>query len=247
MMNGRFLKSSTVDELRKNIKDNLHIYRSGNFDYLAMDSSHWFEAKWQMDEALLLTLKPEDTFEKHNAITVFKALNSLLPYDARDERLWVYLTHTLLLDFSRKRWPIPDDDEKAISHIKNHFFAKEKRDVERDNAVSRSWWIAYLCSRVETLPIDDALEAFLYRQETWTAIVGRPSTSQSVSFFGALLSKLSESYKGAKSLYVRETFRTMLVEINSIGGFKLLDYLDATQAEDVLDGIIKHRLQISSI
>ena len=30
--------------------------------------------------------------------------------------------HALMLDYARARWPIPTDDSKAISHIKNNFF-----------------------------------------------------------------------------------------------------------------------------
>jgi hypothetical protein len=250
MMNGRFLKHSAIDDLRANIKENLPLYRDGDFEYLAVDSSFWFEAKWQFDESQLTALKMpvgEEKFEVYNSITAYNALSNMNPYDARDERFWVYLTHTILLDYSRNRWPIPKDDDEAVAFIKAHFFAKEKRQVERDNAISRLWWMAYLCSRVPSLEIEEALEAFLFRADVRASIIERPSTSQSISLFSALLKKLSESYKGGQKLFVRETFRDMMIEINSIGGSKLLDYLNIDEAESVLDGIIKHRLQLSSI
>lgn len=52
-----------------------------------------------------------------------QAMGGMSHYLARDERIWVYLTHTTLLSYARTRWPIPEDNEKAVKHIKSHFFA----------------------------------------------------------------------------------------------------------------------------
>ena len=60
----------------------------------------------------------------------------MTPYLARDARIWCYLTHTYLLEYSRNRWPIPADDEKAVKHIVSHFFTKGVRGFERDIVIS---------------------------------------------------------------------------------------------------------------
>ncbi|MDO9151888.1 MAG: DUF6339 family protein, partial [Methylotenera sp.] len=84
---------------------------------------------------------------------------------ARDERVWVRLTHIELLHYSRTRWPIPNKDEAAIAHIQKHFFARSARGIERDNAVSRLWWMATVASKVEGLKAAEALEALLFQSD----------------------------------------------------------------------------------
>ena len=246
----RFLRSTTLEDLRANIKDNLHLYREGDFTHLTVDTSHWFEMDIDIDEAKLSEIKAPangNLFEVENCVIAHEALANITPYEARDERLWSYLTHTSLLEHTRDRWGIPVDEQEAINHIKKHFFARDKRQIERDNAASRLWWMGHLCSRIKTIELSDALSAFLFKSDVRANIIERPSTSQSVSLFTALVKKLAESRDGNKKLFERETFRRMMVEINSVGGSKLLDCLDTSQAEILLDGIIKHRLQIQAV
>jgi hypothetical protein len=63
-------------------------------------------------------------YDAENCQACYAGMPGLTPYEARDERLWVYLTHTLHLNYVRARWPIPADDMLAISHIRTHFFAE---------------------------------------------------------------------------------------------------------------------------
>src|SRR5437879_1825323 len=168
-MKARYLKQTTLEELREAVADNIEVYRSGSFSYLEADFSKFFESGFDVEEARIETFRVPDAtgqyFEKHNCLVCYEALPGLTPYEARDERLWAYLTHTLLLEYTRRRWEIPVDDEAAVGHIRKHFFAKDKRSIERDNAASRLWWMAYLCQRVPQLSLPDALQVLLYRSD----------------------------------------------------------------------------------
>ncbi len=162
-------------------------------------------------------------------------MHDIPPYLARDSRLWVYLTHTLLLDYSRKRWPIPNDDEKAVTHIRKHFFANGARGIERDNATSRLWWMANLCDRVDGLSLLDALIIFLHQYDVRANIIERPTTSQSVPVFSAVIKKLEKSFKQDQKLFEREKFRQVMKELNLQGGVKLLCALDEPEIEKIVD------------
>jgi hypothetical protein len=254
MIKARFLRSTAVDALRSQIKDNLYAYRSGEFSHLAVDPSCYFELSITIDDDHLKQMnlpKGEGAkfqlYEAENCIIITNALKSLSPYDARDERLWTYLTHTYLLEYSRRRWPIPDDDEKAISHIQKHFFARDKRQMERDNSASRLWWMGHLCNRAAGLDFETALNAFLYKSDVRANIIERPTSSQSINIFSAILKKLSLSLSGDKQLFERQVFRRLMTYINSVGGFKLLDFLDEQAADQLLDSIIKDKMQIQKI
>src|SRR5665647_580316 len=123
-MKARFFKAQKVQELTSSIHDDLETYRTGNFDFITSDPDNYFETSLEIDEVKLASIDCDnyDQKEVKNCILMYEAMGEISHYLARDERLWTYLTHTLLLKYARNRWPIPDDDEKAIKHIKNHYF-----------------------------------------------------------------------------------------------------------------------------
>lgn len=249
-MNVRLLKSATLEELRDTVPANLELYRSGNFASLEIDDTLSFELETIIDTQKLSEVKvPKgpDLYEVENSIAIYQAFQNLSPYEARDERLWTYYIHTSLLEYSRKRWPIPNDDEAAINQIRSHFFARDKRQIERDNAASRLWWMTHLCARVTSLELSVALEAFLYKSDVRANLIERPTTSQSSELFGAVLAKLIASYNGKRLLFERNTFRSMMLELNSVGGYKLIDCFNPNQADMLVENVIASKLQLSEI
>ena len=249
-MKSRFLKGSYLEELRGDIETNLERYRTGNFDYLTKNVAYYFEAPIEIDDAKLRTLKkpviPEE-YDAENALTVGNAMNALGAYQAGDERLWAYLTHTFMLDYARARWPIPADDPKAISHIENHFFGKTLRGRERDNAASRLWWFHHVASRTQGLGTAKALEILLFQSDVRANLLERPTTAQSVSIFSAVMAKLAGSYVGKKNLFKRETFRALMIKLNGVGGYNLLDVKTKKMIEQYLDDFIAVDLGIKEL
>jgi len=247
-MNARFLRYSALEDLRGQILKNLELYRSGSFKSLEVDSALWFEHTVTLDEKVISSIRissGQDFREVDNCQLIYQAFQGLTPYEARDERLWVYLTHTLLLDYTRARWPIPDDDSLAVDHIRKHFFARDKRQVERDNSASRLWWMAHLCTRVADLSLVESLQAFLYRSDVRASIIERPTSSQSSQVFNIIIARLHDSLNGEKLLFKREVFRQFMREINSVGGFKLLDCMGKLEVSDTIGEIIKDKLKLA--
>lgn len=236
-MNARFLKASKMRELASKIQDNIEIYRSGNFDFIANDPEYYFESETKITEEVLASVTCTDTDlnEVDSCIKVYFGVGQISEYLARDERLWVYLTHTTMLDYARKRWPIPSDPEKAIKHIRAHFFCSGARGIERDNAASRLWWMASLCNRCAEIPLKDSLACFLHQSDVRANIVERPTTSQNVRIFNAILQRLHASLCGDKTLYGREQFRLFMKNLNLQGGVKLLAALPDKKVEEILD------------
>ena len=155
-----FLKANKVQELFSKVPEHLELYRAGKFEFLMDDTSYNFESNQDFDENKLaeISCTKDNLKEVENCILIYQALGNISHYLARDERLWVFLTHTFLLEYTRTRWPIPDDNEKAIKHIKTHFFCVGARGIERNNAASRLWWLASLCSRANGISFEEALK-----------------------------------------------------------------------------------------
>lgn len=237
----RLLRSQTIRQLSSAVPDNLGSYRSGDFDFLTSDPANYIEIDQQYDELTLslVDCDTDDHKEVESCIHIHKALGQMPAYLARDSRLWVYLTHSSLLQYTRKRWPIPENDDKAIAHIRKHFFAIGSRGIERDNAASRLWWMAELCSRVNGLSLSEALTSFLHQYDVRANIIERPTTSQSVPILSVILKKLHDSYEGDRALFEREKFRAVMKKLNLQGGVRLLEALEEHEIEGVVEECLK--------
>jgi hypothetical protein len=239
-MKARLLKSAKVKELFDNIEQNLCIYRAGDFDFIRADNRNSFEADLDIDEIKLAAIgcTQQDNKEIQNCEIMLNSMGNLTPYLARDARIWVYLTHTELLDYSRNRWPIPTEDEKAVKHVKDHFFITGARGFERDNAASRLWWMAFLCARVDGLSLEEVLSCFLYQSDVRANIIERPTTSQNLMVFSSLVKELHKSIKTDKLLFEREKFREVMKRLNLQGGVKLLGALDKETVQTIIENCI---------
>lgn len=231
------MRERVVQELMRDIPNNLDRYRNGNFDYLLSNHSNFIETAFEVDisELSKVTCTVEDHNEVQCCLAMYRAMSSTSPYLARDERLWVPFTHILLLGYCRNRWPIPKNDEKAIRHIRKHFFAVGSRGVERENAASRLWWMASICSKVEGMDLEAALTAFLYQTDVRANVIERPTTSQNVTLLTAIVRNLDISLRKDRELHKRERFRSVMKDLNLQGGFKLLDVLDKDDLTKLVD------------
>lgn len=246
MLEVSLFKESTVKALYSSIESNLDYYRNGSFEHLLNDSSLFLSSACKIDEeqALLVDCSHEDHNEVNCCLSISKCLGAVSPHLARDERLWTRLAHIEFLHYARTRWPIPSDNEAATEHIRKHFFAKGARGIERDNAVSRLWWMASICSKIENLPLEKALTAFLHQSDVRASIVERPSTSQNPSVLSAVVNRLASSLEGDQSLYERKNFRELMKRLNLEGGTRLLEALQNEEVAEVVDQITLEVLEV---
>jgi hypothetical protein len=75
----------------------------------------------------------------------------------------------------------------------------------------------------------------LHQSDVRANIVERPTTSQNVRIFNAILQRLHTSLSGDKALYGREQFRFFMKNLNLQGGVKLLATLPDTKIKEILD------------
>lgn len=239
MIKIKLFKESSVQRLFENIKNNLETYRSGTFDGILNDGSLFLDAACELDPKSIEDLYATNGNEREVecCLAIYESLIGVSPYLARDARLWTRLSHVEFLAYARVRWPIPDDDEKAVTHIQRHFFAKGARGIERDNAISRLWWMAKICSKIDNLKLEESLTAFLYQSDVRANIIERPSTSQNPMVLSAVVNKLHESYLGEKTLFERERFRSVMKKLNIEGGVRLLEVLPADEIAAVIEKI----------
>lgn len=62
-----------------------------------------------------------------------------------------------------------------------------------------------------------------------------------------ILKGLIQSAAGQKALFERTTFRKIMMELNSIGGFRLLDALPEAEVIKIFADVVNNRLQIATV
>jgi hypothetical protein len=241
------LHQSSLAQLNHDLHDNLDLYRDGHFNFLEEDETLTFtlSESIQLDlEALEPLLKfdgrgktaPEiaSTDTEFSSI-LFKSISSMEPSLARDPRLWTFLSHTYFLNYLRNRYPLPKDDDKALKIIKAHYFCtEEKRSVERNNGVSRLWWMAFVVSKVDELQLDDSLKAFLATTDIRANIFERPSTSQNTNVLTGILKVISNAITEQDPIIERKNFREFMKQINIWGGYMLIGDLEQNEIDEKL-------------
>ena len=121
------------------------------------------------------------------------------------------------------------------------------RGIERDNAASRLWWMAFLCSKAGSMSLSEALACFVSYTDVRANIIERPTTLQNVELFTAILNRLRDSFNGEKRLFNREKFRKIMIKLNLEGGAKLLPALDQQNLQKLVDSLIYQELGIKNL
>ena len=249
------LKQASLDSLHRRVKENLEIYKQAVLkieDFFVHDSAekHIRSTRVAVCGGSLKGVFGEKQFSKEtkrqiirddpsHCVAIYSTLKNLTPQQATDPRLWVYLTHFVFWDYARHRWPVDFDNEDAVSHIQSHYHLDDSvRPMVRDNAISRLWWMAHICSCVDSHPLEDVLKALLFKEDVRKGIIERGTFSRSPVVFRVLMKFLLLSFEGNRALHQRSNFRELCKELNRIGKMCVLDSLSESAIENKVSKII---------
>ncbi|WP_315920978.1 DUF6339 family protein [Mesorhizobium sp. SP-1A] len=223
------MNETFVDELRAKIKENLEHYRNG--DEIPGVRDNLLPLELDIDRNLLKQIADFDaSADSTNCKLIRDAFANVQPQAARDERLWAFLTHGPLLKYSRNRWPIPEDDDKAVEHIEERFFASSSRNMESRNAVARFYWTAHVAGQLEGIDQDEVIDLLFFKQEIVHDMIERPTVVLAGTIFSAVVRKMLEAYHGDQSLLARRAFREAQRRINAYCGSTLVEFFSSEVA-----------------
>lgn len=238
-----FHSIKAVNALTKDVEANLAIYKDkdSNFsEFLAEQKCKIIDP--HIDESALggLICKGGTEHDFANARLLWDVLK-IPPRIARESRLWVYLTHSVGLDYTRARWPLGSDSAKNLIQIKRHYLADNtSRSLEKDNALSRLWMSAYIASKVESMSHETALSLLLNYAELNKSILDRPTILRSVHVLDAVMVCAKRILdQGNKDFFAYSTkhrhYHQWFMAINLEGGQKLLDAMDRDELQGLVD------------
>ena len=228
----KYLSIDVVNELSRNVEDNLSRYKCGDFSDLSGNNGWGIELKSiTMDTDLLKDLEGVSgaDAEFRNSKCVYEALKGMTPHLAREDRIWTRLCHVECLEYSRKRWiPESGEDHKIEQKIRDHLFADKSTKIRDDNAVSRLWWnahIAHIC-----FPSDPhmALELIVSTADIRSNFIERSWITSRINIAGGIIRTMN------KDPWVTEKeahYRGFMKTVNKYGGGKLFEIM-SDQAVD---------------
>jgi hypothetical protein len=199
-------------------------YRSGLFSDSA---EHTLASAIRADDPPVLVgdSGPLVDREVGNAVAIHQWLPGLSDVQARDTRLWAYLTHVVFPDYTRSRWPIPGDVQKARRSIADHWFIRGRGLASlRRNSIARLWWAARLthkpweCAGFETFEQTDPytyLRVLFSNQDIYQGLLERTYGS-SRAIMVPVLEVIRRRGGNASSRFVTELTK----EVNLMCGYR---------------------------
>jgi hypothetical protein len=231
----KFVSAAVLDQLLDDIPANLARYSEGNFDELAAENGWAIEAasvEVDMDalgELIKGATSPE--VEVANSMLVHSALRGMTPSLAREERIWVRLTHVECLDYSRSRWLEGKPNNAIEKLVSEHFFGGTLTAIRDDNALARLWWNAHIASIGSPEDPEKALKLILKSADIRSNFVERPRTVSRPVLARALV-RIMDSDPWVTS--TEASFREFMKVMNRDGGGILFEVHDDTAVDDFM-------------
>ncbi|WP_405081712.1 DUF6339 family protein [Paenibacillus chitinolyticus] len=238
-----YISDSSLEELKVNIISNLEKYKEEEvWVDKYFEATTWnFPSKIRI-ENIDLHMPQSSTihFDFENTKKIYASMKGLSILQATDERLWVYLTHTIFWKYMRKRWPVESylDKDKPVEAIKERYFFMANRDRALiRNGIARLWWYGYVSYDESREDPFELTKVLLSKLDIAQSLLER-SFSRNPDITKAVLSVLKQK-EHESSFIDRENFRSLMMYINQLGGVTILD----TLAQEDLEELIREKIE----
>lgn len=209
-----YVGQQVADLLADGIEDHLDRYLESGFGDIEAGGDWRIPLSIHANLDLLDDLIPDNgpEAEVRNSILVGRALADLTPSLARENRIWVRLSHVEGLDYSRRRWLTGVPQAKLAQTIRTHFFASTWTGCRDDHALSRLWWNYRIASMLTPDEPKAALELLLSRADLRANFIERPRIGARLPLSQAIVNELRNN-DGLRSS--EATFRKFMKALNA--------------------------------
>lgn len=232
----KYLSEAKLVELRSSVPANLARYASGDFRDVERDNGWAIESvDVKVDHDRLAALDATLGTPERDAdasIIVYQSMKGMTPALAREERVWVRLTHIECLDYSRARWLSRASADKLEGQVRLHMFAGGLTGIRDDNAVARLWWNMHVATVADSEDPVGALRLILTRADTRMQIVERPGTAARRPLARALI-RAMRRHEWINS--TEDSFRRFMRVLNRDGGGVLFEALTEPEADALVE------------
>ena len=227
-----YVGQQTADFLADNVEEHLERYLHAGFEDLEATGDWRIPLSISADLERLEELTPDKgaDAEVANSMIVGRALANLTPSLARENRIWVRLSHIEGLTYARARWLNNIADAELAQSIRTHFFAATWTGCRDDHAIARLWWNHQIASMLMPGNAKEALELILSRADIRSNFIERPTVGARLPLAQGIIRELAKN----DALKTSQTgFRSFMKEINAKGAGKYVETWD-TESVDLL-------------
>lgn len=170
-----YVGQKVADHLAENIRHNLELYKTGDFRDMANKGDWNIRLSIDADTSVLENLQASRASEAeiNNSLAVGEALRTLTPSMARENRIWIRLSHIEGLEYARARWLENVEESKLEDLVRIHFFAPTWTRCRDDHAIARLWWNHKIASMLMPEDPKFALSFILSRADIRSNFVER--------------------------------------------------------------------------
>ena len=233
------LTQEAYNALRQESESNPQLYDNPQADFHVVLRKHGItdyaiESGVFANRAISLTPVSKNPRNRadEQALDFHNSLIGMTPGLASDGRIWTWMTHFALHSFCVERWPRRGNTHPT-NHIRNHWFVENTGSaLWRDNAASRTWWIAHTVLKAAkesggAFTAEQALKDFAYNAEHYHTLMNYSFTRHPLVLSEFIRTLLNEA-EGINRAGVRQLWR----RLNLTGGTRLLDAIPRAQLRD---------------
>ena len=230
-----YLSEEKLEELRRNVGQHRERYATGDFTDLEPNNGWAIEASGvTVDQTLLAGLDGSPrtaTGDRAASTMLYKALPGMTPALAREERVWVRLTHIECLNYARSRWLSGLDGEQLDLQVRRHLFGSGLTGIRDDNALSRLWWNMHIAAIADPDDPEGALGLILKTADIRSNFVERPNIAARPPLARAVIRAMR---RHSWITSTERAFRKFIIVLNRDCGGILFE----TMSDAVVDGIM---------
>jgi len=230
-----YVGQQVADDLKNNIVENISRYKEDDFLNLETAGDWRIPLSFDADLNSLSNLATEVGAESEiqNSLTVGHALSKLTPTLARENRIWIRLSHVECLGYSRKRWLQADmDDEDVAAAVSKHFFAPTLTGCRDDHAISRLWWNHRIAKQIMPDNPARALKVILARADIRLNFLERPGLAARPILAKGIVRALEKNPDLVKG---EQLFRWFIKRVNLLGAGIAFEVWDEGKVDQFME------------
>lgn len=240
-----YVGQQTADFLADHIEEHLDRYVEGDFLDLEEKGDWRIPLSVRANLDALAQLDPSGTPEAEvaNSRIVGNALSHLTPSLARENRIWIRLSHVEALEYSRHRW-LAVRPEHLARNVRLHFFAPTWNACRDDHAISRLWWNWRIATLLMPEDPEAALAIILERADIRLNFVERAKAAARLPLARAMLRALIDNPDVRQS---ERVFRGFMKAINFNAAGQTFEALRPDQIERLIDSCLNKATSTAAV
>ena len=178
-----------------------------------------------------ISLTPSSDGPPHRAdlqaLDFYRSLVGMTARAAADERMWAWMTHFRLHQYSLERWR-RISNTVPTNYVRSHWFVDNRTEgLKQYNTAARTWWIAHTATKAANasagaFTVDEALQDFATNAVHYHILMTKYSFASSPDVLAELVRVLLQEAQGMKA---QAGLYALMKRLNLISGTRILDVL----------------------